>query len=223
MHHPATQALFAYWNEIRRDRVAPRRLEIEPARISDQLLDTFILERTGTSAFRFRLTGTRVTTRFGLDLRAQDFLSCWTDGDRAMLEHHLAAITDLGRAGLFTGEARLIAPDSSPLPGVCAFELLILPLAHTGESIDRLLCLIVPLDEDTLPAHAKFQGLRLSAAQAIWPDSELYQAHGDADRQSPLHPRVRMARIVRQGRRQFRVYDGGLDTSAAGLDARERL
>ena len=49
-------------NEIRRDRMAPRRLEIEPARISDQLLDTFILERAGTSAFRFRLTGTRVTT-----------------------------------------------------------------------------------------------------------------------------------------------------------------
>lgn len=216
MQHPATQALFAYWNEIRRDRMAPRRLEIEPARISDQLLDTFILERTGTSAFRFRLTGTRVTTRFGLDLRAQDFLGCWTDGDRALLEHHLAAITDLGRAGLFTGEARLVAPDMSPLPGVCAFEMLILPLAHTGESIDRLLGIIVPLDED-IPAHAKFHGLRLAAAEAIWPDAELYKAQGFNDRQSPLHPRVRLARIVRQGRRQFRVYDGGLKDSGHGI------
>ncbi|WP_439542685.1 PAS domain-containing protein [Hyphomicrobium sp.] len=217
MQHPATQALFAYWNEIRRDRMAPRRLEIEPARISDQLLDTFILERAGTSAFRFRLTGTRVTTRFGLDLRAQDFLGCWTDGDRALLEHHLAAITDLGRAGLFTGEARLVAPDMSPLPGVCAFEMLILPLAHTGESIDRLLGIIVPLEEDTLPAHVKFHGLRLAAAEAIWPDAELYKAQGFSDRQSPLHPRVRMARIVRQGRRQFRVYDGGLKDSGHGI------
>jgi hypothetical protein len=222
MQHAATQALFAYWNEIRRDRVAPRRLEIEPARISEQLLDTFILERTGTSAFRFRLTGTRVTTRFGLDLRAQDFLGCWTDGDRAMLEHHLAAITDLGRAGLFTGEARL-APVASAFGGVCAFELLILPLAHTGESIDRLLCLIVPLDDDTLPSNAKFQGLRLAAAEAIWPDAELYRVPDGAERQSPLHPRVRTARIVRQGRRQFRVYDGGLDTGGANLDAQERL
>jgi hypothetical protein len=222
MQNPATQALFAYWNEIRRGRVAPRRLEIEPARISDQLLDTFILERTGTSAFRFRLTGTRVTTRFGLDLRAQDFLGCWTEGDRAMLEHHLAAITDLGRGGLFTGEARLVAPDMTPLPGgVCAFELLLLPLAHTGESIDRLIGIIVPLDDLTLPAHAKFHGLRLAVAEAIWPDADQYRAQDAADRQSPLHPNVRMARIVRQGRRQFRVYDGGLNSSGlAAADTR---
>src|SRR5262245_16401234 len=60
MIHPATQALYAYWNEVRGDRLAPRRLEIQPARIAEHLLDTFILERSGRSAFRFRLAGTRV-------------------------------------------------------------------------------------------------------------------------------------------------------------------
>lgn len=212
MKHAASQALYAYWNTVRGQRVAPRRLEIEPARIGDLLLDTFILERTGHAAFRFRLTGTRVALRFGFDLRAQDFLSCWSEGDRSMLEHHLAAITDLGRAGLFTGEATLVSADPEASEAPCAFEMLMLPLAHTGETIDRLLCMIVPLAEHELPAQARIGGLRLSVAEPIWP-----QGHPDpdtfADRQAPLHPLVRKARIVRQGRRQFRVYEGGLATS----------
>ena len=51
-----------------------------------------------------------------------------------------------------------------------------------------------------------------AVAEPIWP-----QGHPDpdkfADRQAPLHPLVRKARIVRQGRRQFRVYEGGLGAS----------
>lgn len=210
MRHAATQALYAYWNEIRGQRAAPRRLEIEPARIGDLLLDTFILERNGPVSFRFRLMGTRVSLRFGLDLRSQDFLACWSEGDRSMLEHHLSAITDLGRAGLFTGEA-IIGSDAPALAVPCTFEMLILPLAHTSDAIDRLLCIIVPLDGE-LPPKARIEGLRLSAAESIWPQG-ISDPDQFADRQLPLHPLVRKARIVRQGRRQFRVYEGGLTTT----------
>lgn len=212
MKHPATQALYAYWNEVRRDRRAPRRLEIQPARIGSFLLDTFILERAERNVFRFRLAGTRVAARFGTDLRSRDFLSCWSEGDRSLLEHHLSEITDLGRVGLFTGE--LGSPLGQDLRATEAplFELLVLPLVHTGQSIDRLLCLLVPLDE---PASSSFRpsalSMRLLAGESIWPSAEHRDAFAYADRQLPLHPHVRMARIVRQGRRQFRVYEGGRD------------
>lgn len=212
MRHPATQALYAYWNEVRGERLAPRRLEIQPARIAELLLDTFILERAGRSAFRFRLAGTRVAGRFGLDLNGQDFLSCWGEGDRSMLEHHLAAIADLGRAGVFMGEAIV-----SPNPGEpvarepYAFELLVLPLVHTGQSIDRLLCHLVPLETSQAPRATSIQGLRLLAAEDVWPNGAPQDELTFSSRQEPLHPQVRMARIVRQGRRQFRVYQGGLD------------
>lgn len=212
MRHQATQSLYAYWNEVRRDRLAPRRLEIQPARIGGFLVDTFILERSDRTAFRFRLAGTRVASRFGIDLRAQDFLSCWSDGDRSLLEHHLAAITELGRVGLFTGEARLAAagPDSAGQPLSCTFELLMLPLMHTGHAIDRLLCLFVPFDEESAHSAAPIASLKLLAAEAIWPNGAPKDPVVFSDRQSPLSPHVRMARIVRQGRRQFRVYEGGL-------------
>jgi hypothetical protein len=211
MRHQATQAIYAYWNELRGDRLAPRRLEIQPARIGDLLLDTFILEHTDRSEFRFRLAGTRVSSRFGLDLRAYDFLACWSDGDRALLEHHLAAITDLGRVGLFTGEGRIASgPGATGAPATCAFELLVLPLKHTGHSIDRLLCLLVPLEEQGAGPGTRFSDLRLLAAEAVWPNGAPEEPQVFSERQSPLHPHVRTARIVRQGRRQFRVYEGGL-------------
>ncbi len=204
MRQEATRALYAYWNELRGNRIAPRRLEIQPHRISDILLDTFILERADRAGFRFRLAGTRVASRFGFDLRSQDFLSCWSEGDRSLLEHHLSAISELGRVGLFTGEAAFARPGAPPR----AFELLILPLLHTGQSIDRLLCLLVPLDDAAAP-DARLHGLRLLAAEAVWPDGAPDEPLTFSDRQLPLHPHVRTARIVRQGRRQFRVYEGG--------------
>lgn len=221
MRHQATQSLYAYWNEVRRGRLAPRRLEIQPARIGSFLIDTFILERSDRTSFRFRLAGTRVSSRFGMDLRAQDFLSCWSEGDRSLLEHHLAAITELSRVGLFTGEA-LSTSDQNGERDLQStpFELLILPLIHTGHSIDRLLCMLVPLEETSTVA-APIGGLKLLAAEAIWPNGAPKDPLLFSDRQSPLSPHVRMARIVRQGRRQFRVYEGGLVEAAH--DKAERI
>lgn len=213
MRHPATQALYAYWNEVRGDRPAPRRLEIQPARIADLLLDTFILERADRGTFRFRLAGTRVAARFGLDVKAQDFLSCWGEGDRGLLEHHMAAIADLGRVGLFTGDAEIMSDtgDLRSTPASYPFELLILPLMHTGQAIDRLLCLLVPLDEADASRSVHIRRLRLLAAEPVWPGGTPPDLAPFAERQLPLHPHVRVARIVRQGRRQFRVYQGGLE------------
>jgi hypothetical protein len=208
MKHAATQALYAYWNEVRRDRLAPRRLEIQPARIGDVLLDTFILERADRNDFRFRLAGTRVAARFSIDLKAQDFLACWREADRSLLEHHLEAISDLGRVGLFTGEGE--TRDSAGQTVSAAFELLVLPLVHTGQSIDRLLCLMVPLDTEPRRPEPVLRNLRLQAAEAIWPTGRDPEPRSADARQLPLHPNVRLARIVRQGRRQFRVYEGGL-------------
>ncbi|MGE3229665.1 MAG: PAS domain-containing protein [Hyphomicrobium sp.] len=210
MRHPATQALFAYWNEVRGERPVPRRLEIQPARIAELLLDTFILERTETSTFRFRLAGTRVAQQLGLELRSRDFLSCWREGDQGLLAHHLEAVSDLGRVALWTGEADVAAGPVGSLAGSSyTFELLLLPLVHTGHAIDRLLCMLVPLDGSAGARSKPIRGLRLLAAETVWPEAQAESARDLADRQLPLHPHVRMARIVRQGRRQFRVYDGG--------------
>lgn len=215
MRHAASESLYAYWNEVRRGRLAPERLEIQPARIGNLLLDTFILERVDERSFRFRLTGTRVSQRFGMSLRSMDFLDRWNASDRSMLEYHLASITDRGCAGLFTAEAQtLVADSTSGEAKAFTFEMLILPLIHTRGAIDRFLCALVPLDVPPPPANARLTSLKLVAAEPFWPDGSPRddgRMFGDrAYRDTPsLAAHVRMARIVRRGRRQFRVYEGG--------------
>ncbi|HRN83926.1 MAG TPA: PAS domain-containing protein [Hyphomicrobium sp.] len=211
IQHRASRSLYAYWNALRAGRRAPRRLEIQPAQLGGLLLDTFILERTDRSTFLFRLAGTRVSGWLGADLRTRNFLSCWGEADRAMLERHLSAISELGRVGLFTGEGY---PSAGPAPvhsraAGAPFELIVLPLMHTGQTIDRLLCLLVSLDETVPDTLRPFHGLKLLAAEEIWPEGVSSDPFALTDPPPALHPNVRMARIVRQGRRQFRVYQGG--------------
>jgi hypothetical protein len=82
MQQPTSRQLYAYWDTIRNGRIAPRRFEIEPAKIAGLLRKTFIAECTGLLAFRFRLAGTRVCQQFGRELRGVDFLSLWPVHDR---------------------------------------------------------------------------------------------------------------------------------------------
>lgn len=67
---------------MRNGRVAPRRFEIEPAKIADILREAFIAECTGLLGFRFRLAHTRICQQFGRELRGVDFLSLWSFQDR---------------------------------------------------------------------------------------------------------------------------------------------
>lgn len=206
MRHQTSKDLYTYWNTLRRGRVAPRRLEIQPGEIAPLLPDTFILERLDDALFAFRLAGTRTCARLAMDLRGANFLARWNGADGSMIAHHLAEIEETGRAGLLTFEARGATGEMR------TFEILILPLLHTGSTIDRLLCSLSALDETTEPGDERLGPFRLVAVEAIWPEAP---GEGEAvDRQSPLHAHVRNARIVRHNRRQFRVYDGGLANDA---------
>lgn len=208
MRHHATQAIFTYWNELRAGRRAPRRLEIDPQRLGGLLLDSFILERTSRTSFDFRLAGTRVSRWLGTDLRTRNFFALWGEADRAMLERHFAGIVELGRVGLFTGEA-IFGPGPEAAQETVTFELIVLPLMHTGQAIDRLLCLLVAHDDRSPTLSGAAQAIKLLAAEEVWPDGAAEDRLGVADAPPALHPTVRTARIVRDGRRQFRVYQGG--------------
>src|SRR5690606_24764284 len=81
MKNDTSRVLFHYWNAIRGTRRAPRRFEIEPARISRILPEAFILEQRDVDTYRFRIAGTRLCELFGMELRGHNFLELWEDGD----------------------------------------------------------------------------------------------------------------------------------------------
>ena len=73
MKQTTIQTLYAYWDGVRAGRIAPRRLEIEPARIAAILSETFMLE-CGDGDYRYRLAGSRLCELFGYELRGTSFL-----------------------------------------------------------------------------------------------------------------------------------------------------
>jgi hypothetical protein len=197
----ASQSLFSYWNSLRGDRLAPRRFEIEPSSIAPFLPDTFILERLDQDAFRFRLAGTRISDAFGLELRGANLFELFAISDHPLLRREIALVTSQGAAAVFeikAGEAG--APAAT-------FEMLILPLTHTRDRVDRLLGSIAPVDKPDWLGTVPLATRKVRRSEIIWPDG---QPRSIVERQAPFSPVVREARIVRSDRRQFRVYDGGL-------------
>ena len=205
MKNRTTQILYRYWNEVRHGRLAPRRFDIEPARIAGILAETMILERADETTIRFRLAGTRIAEQFGSELRGQSFLDLWSPEDRQTLHHQLATLQVQGGALLFEIEAH------TPGGRTVAFEAILMPLVHTRDVVDRFLgaisCDLPPLWLGTEPLTR----LSLAHSEIVWPDG---RPHTFAERfaHTPaLNPATAAGRLVRFDRRQFRVLDGGRD------------
>ena len=88
MRSKTSQILFNYWNDVRQNRLAPKRFEIEPSRIAPILSETFILERLDWDSYRFRLAGTRICDEFGVEFRGTDFLDGWMKAFLAHVARH---------------------------------------------------------------------------------------------------------------------------------------
>ena len=204
MQNTTSQILYKYWNEIRGGRMAPRRFEIEPARFAAILPETFVVECERGDEPRFRLAGTRVTEKLGVELRGRAFRDLFEKEDQE-LKALLVSIVEQGAVGVIKVEM------PTPSGRKAIFEILVLPLIHTDERVTRLLgaisaCTSEPWlgSEPTLPGRILERG-------TIWPEG---RPHAVAERMAPPPPSpfkydLSRSRLVRLRRRQFRVYEGG--------------
>jgi len=182
--------------------VAPKRFEIEPSCISGNLPDTFILERVSPSSLRFRLAGTRICEAFGIDFRGVDLFRLFEDGDARIIAQQIASASE-GAVCVF----RISAGSTSGLS--TEFELLILPLTHTRDTVDRFLGALTPVAKPNWLGTVALTQRKLLSHELIWPDGVALPAEQGSNI-PVLMPTIREARIVRSNRRQFRVYEGGL-------------
>ncbi len=204
----ANSTLYEYWNGLRADRIAPRRFEIEPAQIADILPDTFILELSEPGTFVYRLAGTRVCEIFGQEMRGENFLEGWREPDRFALNRNLNVCRRNG------GVLQLFAETPQDKAASRRFEIVVLPLLHNGDSIERFLGGIVALSPRQPAAEGVHGQLHAVEHELIYPRSEpvadMVSNLGLRTEEPLVFETVRNARIVRQDRRQFRVYEGGL-------------
>ncbi|MEO1205824.1 MAG: PAS domain-containing protein [Pseudomonadota bacterium] len=234
MRRATSLELYRYWNAVRGHRSAPRRFEIEPSDISDLLPETLILETQADASYHYRLAGTRICEMFGQEFRGSAFLDGWTEPDRETLLRRLRLIKERGAVLCFEFDVRSTAGHTA------TFECLVMPLHHATTRVDRFLGCMGPVGEGAkadvaidrraldiaAPQPPDWIGdypvvaRSLGAFEVIWPDTtEPVDPSMAAGETAPDHdvpadafhtPSVRMARIVRDNRRQFRVYDGGL-------------
>jgi hypothetical protein len=184
MQQPTSRQLYAYWDRVRNGRIAPRRFEIEPARIAALLPETFIAEGVGLLGHRFRLAGTRICEQFGRELRGADLLSLWEDADRDAVASLLGTVF----ADAAVGYGRFKAYTHTNRPA--NFEFVLLPLIHTGEAINRILGAITAIEPPF------WLGAEPLLRQEIV-ELNTFMTQGGAE-------------IISLARRRFRVLEGGL-------------
>ncbi len=100
------QSLFSYWDVLRGDRPAPKRFEIAPSRIANNLPDTFILERLGRENSSFRLAGTRITDALGIELRGKNLFELFNAEDAKTLQRQMEIVTTQCAVGLLSDVGR---------------------------------------------------------------------------------------------------------------------
>jgi hypothetical protein len=220
MKQKTSQTLFNYWNEVRNQRLAPRRFEIEPSQIASILPSTFILERIDSATFRFRLAGTAICDAMGQDFRDTNFLVGWDEDDRISLQRLFSVVTQQGGVGVLELEVAALDDQTfagridRPAPKSLCFEVVLLPLIHTHDVIDRVLGSMTPLSTPDWLGHIALSHRKLTTSTVLWPNGKPQSIIETLHRQVPFLPHVRKARIVRSDRRQFRVYDGGLSNQS---------
>lgn len=206
MKHSISRALFAYWDSVRGHRLAPQRFEIDPSKISAILPHTFILERRDAETFSFRLAGTRVCDIFGHELRGTNFLDGWEVIDRLPLLRQFSTLTRHGTVGIVHLE--IAAVDEVPIE--C--EVLLLPLRHTRDAIERVLGTFSPLQSPSWVGEKPVVSKHVIANDLVWPSRDPLSGISRPIEPPSIDP-SRSARIVRSQRRQFQVFEGGLSNA----------
>jgi len=164
MKHATSRDLYNYWQRLRGFRPAPRRSEIEPSDIRSILGDTFILEASGRESFPVRLAGTRWCGLHGREMKGQDFLDLWSEGDRNAVATLATAVSSDAAAAVISIEARTRQGRS------LSCELLLLPLRHGGPDYDRILGSCAAFERPYWLGSDPVVSQSLTSLRLLWPD-----------------------------------------------------
>lgn len=196
-----TDQLLKYWNKVRAGRQAPTRVEIVPSEINTILPYTFILEINDIEQLTYRLAGSHICDCFGKEFRGEDFYADWPQSERPILRRYLSKLTQKGAV------ISLSCTATSERDHEGEFEMLFLPLTHSGERIDRILGAITAKKEWAWlgVTPLKFREIE-EISVTLHRGSSL--AAGTV-KNGQIMPFLPHKRLVRGKNCQLKVYDGG--------------
>jgi hypothetical protein len=180
MKHANSVSLHQYWSDLKRDRSAPERGDIDPAAVAPLLRDMFILDGdVRPRQWIFRLAGTRICALAHRELRNSVFADLWQTDDRDEIMRVLRAVADEAAPAAIGAHIHFF--DGS----TCEAEVLVLPLRHCGRTHARLLGLVTPLHGPSLPFGHPLRTLSLTSLRILDPPAR--------------HPRLRVVSPVMSG------------------------
>jgi hypothetical protein len=163
MKLPVTRELHDYWDQLKGERTAPDRADIDPVAIRHILADTFIIEVDVDRRFPLRLCGARVNALWLDDQKGRQFLNWWKTMHRRDMAEAILQVVDSETPLLADVRAGAEAGEPAEL------ELLLLPLRHFGARCERVLGSLAPVRPPTWLGLCPIGRLDLSA---LWTPSE---------------------------------------------------
>src|SRR5882724_3378791 len=191
MKQASSRELFGYWAARRGTRTAPERGEIEPSAIRRALGDVFILEFDRGLGHPFRLAGTRVCALFGRELKNERFIDLW-EGSRSTVADLIDGIADEATGLVASASGRTAEGWAQDV------ELVLLPLAHRGDTHARMIGALAPLTAPFWLGAAKLGPLTLGNIRHLDPAREMSTA-----------ARLVAGDPTAARRAAFTVYEGG--------------
>ena len=146
--HASARALYAYWQRIHPPGGLPGRQHFDPAAVVALLPNiALVAVQREPLRFRYRLLGSRIDSINGKSLSGQWLDEAYADHPRAAeLLREYAQVAETGRPTW-----RRSAPRVVPVPECRTIEVMRLPLAADGRTVDMILGLTLYFDADGQP------------------------------------------------------------------------
>ena len=179
MRNPVIREVFAYWEGLRKGRLAPLRSELDPRKIGKVFDQVFMLEFNNAQDIRFRLAGMDLCQMLGMELRGMPLRALFSIGHRDQLAR---VIAEMAQAPEIVELALKTPVHNTPTLNA---RMLLLPMQDAQARFSRILGCLVS-DDPPLQAPVRFdivavKTTRIVAAMAPAPSGR--QKHSADNRQ----------------------------------------
>lgn len=161
MKHRNSHLLIGYWSRIRRGRELPDQTDIDPRSIKRMLSQIFILDARDLKRPSYRLAGTTLCDRFGLELRGTGFYRHW----EAQCHETLALL--LGQSLAAKQPLCLSAIGSTSQCGMVEMETVLAPLTSGPGAPQRFLGMVQFLNDSMALAGEPISYERLMGSKLL--------------------------------------------------------
>jgi hypothetical protein len=193
MKHRNSHLLVGYWSRLRKGRDLPDQTDIDPRAIKRMLSTVFILEASDPARPIYRLAGTSLCDRFGIELKSTNFLSHWEAGSRG-------ALTALLRQALATKQPICLSSIATTSDhGMIELETILAPVSFGPGLPVRFIGLVQVLSDPSPLAGKPIAFERLVGSQLIREDEPLSAFETPPPPMPPMlpaHPRAPHLRLV---------------------------